>query len=366
MKIACLVCWTVLLLWGHFALAQSTAPVSQAAQIIQPTVTTVAGLAKQAGSVDGTGPAARFNRPMGIALAPDGTLYVADANNHTIRRITPTGIVTTFVGKAGAKGSLDGTGAAARFNSPVGLALDAQGALYVADAANQLIRKVTPAGVVTTLAGEAGTKGNADGLGEQARFNYPHSLAVGASGVIYVTDTDNHTIRRITAAGEVTTIAGAAAKKGSADGAGTGARFFHPSGIAVNAPGTLFVVDNGNHTIRTISPSGDVRTLAGVAGKAGRTDGPGAAARFDWPNGIAVDAQGTLYVADNVNSTVRRITPTGETTTLAGSPRSWGSQDGSAAEAQLQFPFGVAVTADGTALYLTEATNYLIRYIRLP
>ncbi|RSK43156.1 NHL repeat-containing protein [Hymenobacter rigui] len=365
MKFAFSIYCFALLLWCHSALAQPTIPADRAAQVISPTVVTVAGTAKQAGSADGFGPAARFSRPMGIALAPDGTLYVADTNNHTIRRITPAGMVTTFAGTAGAQGSADGVGAAARFNSPVGLALDAQGVLYVTDAENQTIRKITPAGVVTTLAGRVGTKGNADGPGEQARFHYPHGIAVTASGIIYVTDTDNHTIRRITAIGEVTTVAGTAGKKGAADGVGAAARFFRPSGLAVNAAGTLFVVDNGNHTIRTISVSGDVRTLAGVAGKAGCTDGSGTAARFDWPNGIALDAAGTLYVADNVNSTVRRLTLTGETTTLAGSPRSWGSQDGSGPEARFEFPFGVALTADGTTLYVTDTKNQLIRRISL-
>lgn len=353
-----------LLLLSAPTYAQPTVAESSASRAVPATVTTVAGTARQAGSTDGAGAAARFNRPMGIALAPDGTVYVADTNNHTIRRITPAGVVTTFAGEAGVKGSLDGTGAAARFYAPVGLALDAQGMLYVTDGRNQTIRKVTPAGVVTTLAGKVGSKGSADGQGAGAQFNFPHGIAVDAGGTVYVTDTENHTVRSVTAAGEVKTLAGMVGKKGAVDGAGVAARFFQPSGIAVDGGGTLYVVDNGNNIIRTIQPTGEVRTLAGLAGKRGGTDGLGPVARFDWPNGIAVDAQGILYVADNVNSTVRRITPTGEVTTLAGHPHSWGSQDGPASDARFEFPFGVAVSADGAVLYVTDTQNQLIRRIQ--
>ncbi|WP_022826314.1 NHL repeat-containing protein [Hymenobacter norwichensis] len=353
-----------LLLLAAPAFAQRPATEVLTSRVLPATVTTVAGMAKQEGSTDGAGAAARFNRPMGIALAPDGTVYVADANNHTIRRITPTGVVSTFAGQAGVKGSLDGTGAAARFNTPAGLALDAQGTLYVTDGRNQTIRQVTPAGVVTTLAGQVGQKGSADGPGAAAQFNFPHGIAVAASGLLYVTDTENHVVRTVSATGEVNTLAGVVGKKGAVDGAGPTVRFFHPSGIALDARGTLYVVDNGSHTIRTIHPTGEVRTLAGLASKHGATDGQGPVARFDNPNSIAIDAQGVLYLADYINSTVRRITPTGEVTTLAGHTRSWGHQDGPAREARFEFPFGVAVSADGSIVYVADTQNQLIRRIQ--
>lgn len=344
--------------------AQAPAATAPAGSIVDTRVTTLAGTARQAGSTDGAGAAARFRQPRSLALAPDGMLYVADAQNHTIRRIAPTGEVTTLAGAAGRKGYADGAAALARFNYPAGLGVDAQGAVYVADPENQLIRKVSSAGVVTTLAGQAGRKGSADGAGTGALFNYPHGLAVGADGNVYVADTENHTIRRISPAGEVTTLAGSAGQKGAADGLGSAARFFNPSGIAVDPSGTLYVTDNGNHAVRKITAEGQVTTLAGQLAQRGSADGAGAAARFDWPIGIAVDAHGVVCVADNVNSTIRRISPTGEVTTLAGQVHGWGSQDGAGQDARFQFPLGIAVSADGTVIYVADTRNQLIRCIR--
>ncbi|WP_375434920.1 NHL repeat-containing protein [uncultured Hymenobacter sp.] len=326
-------------------------------------VKTLVGLVKQVGSTDGTGTAARFNRPMGIAIAPDGTLYVADAGNHTIRCITPAGVVTTLAGAAGQSGSLDGTGAAARFFSPVGLALDAHGILYVTDAGNHTIRKVTAAGVVTTVAGTAGAKGSIDGVGSAARFNSPHSLTVAPDGALYVADTNNHLVRHITPTGQVSTWAGVAGHKGSVDGARPNARFFHPSGVALSPQGVLYVVDNGNHTVRVVDPREGVRTLAGVGGKKGHTDGPGAAARFHWPNGIAVGEQGQVYVVDHLNSTIRCVTPTGAVTTVAGQALHWGSQDAVGADARFEFPFGVATGGPGHKIYITDTKNQVVRVL---
>ncbi|QNH60910.1 NHL repeat-containing protein [Hymenobacter sediminicola] len=327
-------------------------------------VFTLAGAPKQAGSMDGNGPAARFKRPMGIAVGPDGMIYVADTENHTIRRITPAGAVTTLAGAAGSKGSLDGSGEAARFYHPVGIALDSQGNLYVTDSENHTIRKISPAGVVTTLAGAAGRKGSSDGVGTKASFNYPHGITVSADGTIYVTDTENHSVRQISNTSTVTTLAGVSGKKGTADGKGATALFYHPSGIAVTADGILYVADNGNHTIRKISRNGAVTTLAGTARKNGHADGIGPSARFDWPNGVAVDSQGLVYVADNVNSIIRIITPTGIVTTLVGKALSWGSQDGNTESARFEFPFGVAVNPSGNTIYVTDTKNQTIRRIQ--
>jgi sugar lactone lactonase YvrE len=356
--------WLVVLLLAAFGVrAQAPDSGAPATAAVSVTVRTLAGVARQSGAANGSGMAARFKRPRGIAVAPDGTLYVTDTENHTIRRITPAGVVTTFAGAAGRQGSADGTGEAARFSSPVGIALDTQGNVYVTDGENQTIRKITPAGSVTTLAGKAGSKGAADGTGEAARFNYPHGIAVAGNGTVYVADTKNHSIRQISTSGAVTTWAGAAGQKGAGDGPNAAARFYNPAGLAIDEAGTLYVADNGNHTIRAIEPAGGVRTLAGLAGKNGRTDGAGAVARFDTPNGIAVDARGNLYVADYINSTVRHITPAGEVTTLAGSARSWGSRDGTGPDARFEFPFGVAVGATGNLIYIADTSNHTIRAI---
>jgi len=332
-------------------------------QVPFTTVSTLAGAAGSKGSTDGVGAAARFNFPHSIAVAATGVIYVADMDNHTIRKITSDGVVSTLAGTAGQKGSVDGIGAAARFRSPAGLALDAAGTLYVADAGNHTIRKISPAGIVTTLAGTAGSKGNADGNAATARFNFPHAVAVEATGTLYVADTYSHTIRKITPAGLVTTLAGQAGHKGQADGLGTLANFFHPSGLAVDALGTLYVADNGNHTIRRITAAGVVSTLAGQAGHRGSADGQGSAAQFDVPSSIAIDNAGSLYVTDYFNSTIRYVTAQGQVTTFAGTVKGWRNLDGPRLEARFDFPFGVAVGPAGW-VYVADSGGNTIRVIR--
>ena len=324
-------------------------------------VTTLAGDSVSKGSTDGLGPAARFARPMGLVVAGSGVVYVVDEESLTIRRVTPLGEVTTLAGAVGSKGSADGTGPAARFYHPVGVAVVADGTLYVTDADNQTIRKITPTGVVTTLAGTAGRKGSTDGVGAAARFNLPHGIAMDANGVVYVADTFNHTIRKITPAGSVTTLAGTAGRKGSTDGLGTTALFNSPAGVAVDAQGTVYVADNGNHTIRKIAPTGSVTTLAGAAGHRGGTDGPGPTARFRYPTGVAVDASGTVYVTDHMNATIRRITPVGEVTTMAGTALGFGHTDGIGQAARFKSISGIAADAQGT-LYVTD--GYCLRVIK--
>ncbi|MCI1187805.1 hypothetical protein MON38_10270 [Hymenobacter sp. DH14] len=321
------------------------------------TVTTLAGAAdNRKGNADGPGSEALFAYPMGLALAADGTLYVVDDENMTVRKIMPTGVVTTVAGVAGSRGSADGLGAAARFYHPVGVAIDASGTLYVTDADNFTLRKISSTGTVTTLAGVAGAKGSADGPAAAARFNLPHGVAVDAAGTVYVADTENHTIRKITPAGSVTTLAGMARQKGSADGAGPAARFYHPVGVAVDAAGNVYVADNGNHAIRKVAPDGTVTTLAGQARHHGGTDGPGSAARFLFPTGVAIDGIGNVYVADHLNCTIRKISASGEVSTLAGMTLKIGHTDGPGPQARFVGPFGIAVDAEGR-LFVTDGTT---------
>ncbi len=231
---------------------------------------------------------------------------MADTDNHTIRKITSAGVVTTLAGSAGISGSADGTGSAARFNNPNGVAVDGSGNVYVADTCNHTIRKITSAGVVTTLAGSAGSSGSADGTGSAARFNYPYGVAVDGSGNVYVADTNNHTIRKITSAGVVTTLAGSAGSSGSADGTGSAARFNYPYGVAVDGSGNVYVADTANHTIRKITSAGVVTTIGGTAGVMAGTDGVGGSAQFAYPWGVAVSTAGVLYVADSCNNRISR------------------------------------------------------------
>jgi sugar lactone lactonase YvrE len=297
---------------------------------------------------------------LGIARDSGGNLYVADSANHTIRKITPTGSVTTLAGTAGASGSSDGTGAAARFSALKGIAVDGSGNVYAVD--NSAVRKVSPIGVVTTLAGAVGELGDADGAGSTARFRRPWGIAVDGAGNVYVADTENLLVRRITPAGAVSTHAGTRGMRGRADGSTASATFLGPMGIAIDAGGNLYLTDwfgppapnipEGSTFIRRIGADGSVTTLAGTMnGETGpgafmdtfaiTADGSGnvfvAALRsvrrvsatgtitgiatgsdFQSLNGIAIDGGGNLYVTDTSSHTISRVTQGGEITLVAG------------------------------------------------
>ncbi len=325
-------------------------------------VTTLAGQAGSSGSADGTGSAARFSGPSGVAVDSAGNVYLTDGGSSTIRKVTPGGVVTTLAGLAGCRGSADGTGSAARFSGPYGVAVDSSGGVYVADCNNETIRKVTLEGVVTTLAGVAGTEGSADGAGSAARFRWPWGVAVDSAGDVYVAEYVNDTIRRVTPEGVVTTLAGLALAQGSADGMGSAARLSGPLGVAVDSASNVYAADTGNNTIRKVTPGGVVTTLAGLAGTYGSADGTGAAALFNGPCGVAVDSAGNVYVADSGNHTIRKVTPGGVVTTVAGLAGSWGSADGPGSAARFSEPHGAAVDSAGN-VYVTDGSNSTIRKV---
>ncbi len=323
-------------------------------------VTTLAGSAGSSGSADGTNSAARFYYPSGAAVDNAGNLFVADTSNHTIRKVTPEGVVTTLAGSAGLGGSADGTNSTARFFVPNGVAVDSAGNVYVADTGNNKIRKVTRDGVVTTLAGSAGPGGSADGTNSTARFASPEGIAVDSAGDLYVADSGNQTIRKVTSAGVVTTLAGSALQSGSADGTNSAARFNFPIAVSVDTQGTLYVADNNNGTIRQVTSDGTVTTLAGSAGQAGTVDGAGSAARFIAPRSVALDSAGTLYVADYNANTIRKVTIAGAVTTLAGSAAQYGSTDGTNSTARFWAPYGMAVDSAGS-VYVADSRKSTIR-----
>ena len=324
------------------------------------TVSTVAGSPGHSGSADGAALAgALFDSPQGIAVALDGTIYVADSANSTIRRIAPDGTVSVLAGSPGRTGTQNGTGTDARFSNPTGLLLDPSGNLLVADTFNHSIRKVTTNGVVTTLAGKSGSSGSNDGTNSIARFNDPSALAMDPAGNVYVADSANNCIRAISPDGMVSTIAGKAGLAGSTDGPKTSARFNFPSGIAYTG-GMIWVADTLNHTIRSIDSHGLVKTMSGQAGVAGTTDGKGTVAKFNHPHGLAVDSLGTVFIGDEGNNTIRSIGTNGAIATVAGMPANKGTNDGPSLGARFFGPSGLAIdTAD--SIFIADTGNSTVR-----
>lgn len=318
-------------------------------------VTTLAG-SDSSGLIDGTGPEARFNYPCGMVADAERNLYVADYGNHSIRKIDANGMVTTFAG-TGAAGFTNGHRSQATFNHPYGLAMDSNGNLYVGDVLNHAIRKISADGIVSTLAG--GNKGFADRGGSVARFNHPHGVTVDAGNNVYVADAYNNRIRKITPDGMVSTVAGNG-NDGFVDGTKETAEFYVPIGIVVDSNGNLYVGDEGNSSIRKVTPDGAVTTRAGN-GRFSFSDGVGKNAEFNAPGGLAIDGEGNLYVADYFNNCIRKVTPLGAVDKIAGNLKK-GFADGPTAEAQFYYPFGVAVDADGV-VYVGDQFNHRIRKI---
>ena len=280
--------------------------------IYSQTVSTFAGSGSK-GSANGTGISAEFNAPMGIALDVAGNVYVADNLSLKIRKITPAGVVTTLAG-SGTSASINGTGAAASFTSATGIAVDISGNVYVVESSSNKIRKITSAGDVTTFAG-SGNTASIDGIGTAASFSLPMGIAVDQFGVVYITELLGSRIRKISPSGIVTTIAGSGIQ-GSTDGPGLTARFDTPRAIAVDNFGFLYVADTNSNKIRKITPWGDVTTLAG-SGSETSVNGQGAAASFLTPTSISVDLTGNVYVGESRK--LRKVTASGAVTNFAGS-----------------------------------------------
>lgn len=327
-------------------------------------VSTFAGISGEAGDRDGPGDQAQFNSPAAVALAPDGSLYVADSDNHLIRKISPSGRVSTVAGLTNEEGASDGAGKQARFSAPQGLTVDSAGAVYVADTGNETLRKITPAGLVSTVAGQAGKSGHRDAAGAAARFSGLMGVQVDAVGTIWVVDGDNHVLRQVTPQGLVSTWVGSVDKPGNTDGTGSHARFNSPSGLARDAAGNVYVADTFNEVIRKITPTGEVTTLAGWAPNPGKGNGTGQGARFDQPQSVAVDPAGVLYVADRENHTLRKVLPSGLVTTVAGKAGEPGHDDGKGVQALFSHPQGVTVNPRGQVI-VTDSHNDTLRQITL-
>ena len=323
-------------------------------------VLTVAGNGTE-GASNGSKNSASFRYPAGIALRDDGSLLVADQNNHRIRLIASDGTVSHFAG-SGTSGYLEGAALSARFSAPTGIAVGPDGAVYIADHYNHRIRKIDKDGTVSTFAGK-GTAGDTDGGPTQAEFRTPWGLAVDASGSVYVADQGNNLIRKISPEGQVSTLAGTVS--GYADGdAKTEARFSGPYGLAVDDKGSVYVADRSNHAIRKISPDGQVTTFAGT-NASGYVDGVGTVARFNFPWGVIVGPDSHLYVSDGENQRIRRIAPDGTVVTIAGNGNyglasGMGYSPQTALETAFRYPAGLAM-ASSSVLYITDVFNHAVR-----
>lgn len=375
-------------------------------------VTTLAGDGTS-GFVDGTGTDARFGSPVvtgfpsnfysAQSLAADsaGNVYVADQKNHAIRKITPSGTVTTLAGN-GVVGFVDGVGGAARFKFPSGVAVDGAGNVFVADQGNHAIRKISPSGVVSTLAGD-GVWGLVDGAAAAARFGYPSGLTLDAAGNLFIADTINNAVRKLTPSGTVTTLArnptnswqGGQGQlsnpvavavdsvgnlyvlceqtreliKLTPDGKTTSFVPFsldNPTGLLIDANDNLFVADRTARFVRKVSPSGEVSVVAGQGYALGLVDATGTAARFQGASGVTTDTAGNVYVADNSNGRIRKITPLGAVTTLAGGGNYPGEGFGDGTGAAASFNLPARIAADGAGnLYVMESSRTNLKIVTI-
>ncbi|MBL1083542.1 RICIN domain-containing protein [Streptomyces actinomycinicus] len=333
-----------------------------------PPISTVAGTgAGNFGGDGGPATAAWLRNPMGAAVDNAGTLYITDQHNHRVRKLTTDGKISTVAGTgAGNFGGDGGPATAAQLKYPVGVAVDSTGTVYIGDQHNHRVRKITPDGQISTVAGTGTANFRGDGGPATAAWlYYPSGVAVDSTGALYVADYGNHRVRKITPDGKISTVAGTgAAALGGDGGPATAAQLMNPSGVAVDSTGTLYIADYGNHRVRKITPDGKISTVAGTgAANFGGDGGPATAAQLRGPYGVVVDSTGALLVTDSGNHRVRKITPDGKISTVAGTgTANFGGDSGPATAAQLNNPFGLAVDCVDT-VYITDHSNHRVRKV---
>ncbi|WP_406429997.1 NHL repeat-containing protein [Streptomyces sp. NBC_00631] len=332
------------------------------------TIITAAGNGEAGFVVDG-GPAVgtKLYNPYGTAVDGAGNLYIADASNHRVRKVTPGGIITTVAGNGQAGFVSDGGPAVATsLNNPYAVAVDGAGNLYIADHSNHRVRKVTPGGIITTVAGNGQAGFVSDGGPAVAtKLHYPLGVAVDRSGILYIADQNNHRVRKVTPDGIITTVAGNGQNGFVSDGGpAVATKLYHPWGVAVDGDGNLYIGDRYNHRVRKVTPNGVITTVAGN-GTAGYVadGGPAVATSLHYPASVAVDAAGNLYISDGHNHRVRKVTPGGTITTVAGTGVAGYIADGGPAVGQqLYYPYGVAVAPSGD-LYIADGSNQRVRKV---
>ncbi len=354
---------------GGMAAVSSPPPVVQPAAPTVWVVQTLAGKGGISGTADGVGTSATFNAPFGLCVDRSGYVYVADNGNCLIRKISPAGVVTTFAG-TGIAGTADGYGRSASFYNPNGLVIDSQSNLFLTDSYdNNVIRKITPDGHVSTFAGQSGVSlATTDGTGLSASFSLVGDLAIDHSDNLYLVDLQ--WIRKITPGGVVTTLS-SPAMSGSPSATASWLTFSQPEGVAVDLSGNVYVIEFGQKRIQKITPAGVISTLAG-SGVYARIDGTGTSASFFAPYSLAVDPSGVLYVTEgsgdsnipgNKSNCIRTITPDGVVTTIAGQPDGTpGTLDGTGTQAAFYTPDFIAIDVSGN-LYVSDSNSNLIRKI---
>ncbi|MFY0510159.1 RICIN domain-containing protein [Streptomyces anulatus] len=345
----------------------STAQAEAGGESFDPEISTVAGTGV-AGFKGDNEPAvaAQLNRPYGIAVDSAGSVYFSDHSNHRIRRVTTDGKINTVAGAtAGFRGDA-GPAVSAQLNGPREVAVDRAGAVYVADSSNHRVRKITADGQISTVAGSgvAGFGGDG-GPATAARLNLPLGVAVDSAGALYVCDYHNQRVRKITADGQISTVAGSGVAGFAGDGgSAVTAQLRNPYAVVVNSDGELFIADSSNHRVRKITADGQISTVAGTGSAGyGGDDGPATSAKLNTPLGVVVDSTGVLYISDYQNHRVRKVTPDGQISTIAGKGTAgFGGDDGPAAAAQLNNPLGLAVDCVDT-LYIADYSNHRVRKI---
>jgi NHL repeat len=318
----------------------------------------------------GAATSAQLNQPWNVTVDSAGNVYVADTENHKIRKVTPSGTISTLAGTGTAGSTGDGGPAtSAQLDTPQGVAVDADGNVFIADSRSNKVRKVTPAGTISTYAGTGAAGATGDGgPATAAKLDYPRTVTVDAAGVLYIADNANHTIRKVTTSGTISTFAGTGQSGSTGDGGpATAAKINNPYGIAIDASGNVFLANWGENKVRKVNPSGIISTVAGIGGTPayGGDGGPATAANLSYPHGIAVAADGSFYIADNGSHRVRRVSTAGTISTFMGDGTpAFGGDCGPAAGAQVAYPAGLAIH-DG-ALLVADSFNGRIRRVPLP
>jgi hypothetical protein len=309
----------------------------------------------------------------GVAVDANRNVYITNSqptlfDDEFIRVVTPAGIISTFAGNGYFGYSGDGGPATkASFTLAYGLAFDKSGDLYIADSENDCIRMVTPAGIVSTVAGIGGNFGYSgdNGLAIDAKLNVPGGVAIDAAGDIYIADTNNYRVRKVTPGGIISLVAGNGTPGYSGDGGlATAAELNNPTTVAIDGNGNLFIADSENNRIRKVTPAGIISTYAGNGVKAyGGDNGPATSAALNLPYGVAVDASGNVYIADSLNNRVRQVTPAGIITTIVGDGvPSFSGDNGPATSAGLDYPASLAFDASGN-LYIADLVNERVREV---